>query len=188
MLVPGWIWQTMHWLDGIERVNSCFDGMSGFVLGDGRINSRTLSKVAVDRVVSRMFDERIIGIDYVARAASAGPGSLPADHLFLGTRAADPATRVFCKPRKVGSVRSKVPKPRSPSFTSGLPGSSARFWDSYLRFPFRHHARRRVRRCRAEKLPNAGSAQETEHALGASFLPRWAAGKFAVSAVCRRTP
>ena len=26
MLVPGWMWQTMHWLVGMERVNSCLMG------------------------------------------------------------------------------------------------------------------------------------------------------------------
>ena len=26
MLVPGCMWQTMHWLVGIARVNECFKG------------------------------------------------------------------------------------------------------------------------------------------------------------------
>ena len=29
MFVPGWMWQIMHWLDGMERVKVCLMGWPG---------------------------------------------------------------------------------------------------------------------------------------------------------------
>ena len=32
MFVPGCMWQTMHWLEGMERVKECLMGWPGCVL------------------------------------------------------------------------------------------------------------------------------------------------------------
>jgi len=33
MFVPGWMWQIMHWLDGMERVKACLMGWPDSFLG-----------------------------------------------------------------------------------------------------------------------------------------------------------
>ena len=38
MFVPGCMWQTMHWLDGIERVNWWLMGWPDSFLRDGGID------------------------------------------------------------------------------------------------------------------------------------------------------
>ena len=71
MFVPGCIWQTMHWLEGMPRVNWCLMGCPDWFFG------MVGSMVALNpewpncRVRSRVFWRPVIGIDDVARAAAA---------------------------------------------------------------------------------------------------------------------
>src|SRR5271155_1043063 len=62
--------------DALTRRNGSselmFEGMSGLILGDGRVDSCGLTKVAAGRIMSRMFRRTIIGVDHVASVASAG--------------------------------------------------------------------------------------------------------------------
>ena len=93
--------------------------------------------------------------------------------------------RVFCRPRKTGSVRSSVPKPRSLSLSSGLPGFSSR-----PGLPISLFLRRRVRirggRCRAAKFPSDRAARAPAGCRGCGFLRALASEKFLSIAACRR--
>ena len=84
MFVPGCMWQTMHWLEGMERVNWCLIGCPDSFFGMVGSTVAASAKVAVDSSKVRMLRRTIVGVDYVASAATAGCGSRRADHLCLG--------------------------------------------------------------------------------------------------------
>ena len=126
MFVPGCMWHVMHWLDGIDRVNTCFIGWPGSLFENRRIARRDWPFVAElprtapsERAIGRWRRRR-------GRRCSRCRDSRPADRSCPGNDSSGSSRRVFCSPRKTGSVRSCVPKPRSLSFTSGRPGSSSR--------------------------------------------------------------
>ena len=62
----------MHWLDGIERVNAWRIGCPGSLLRNRRIGRCAFAHVAELRVLRGMFRRAIVGVDHVARRASAG--------------------------------------------------------------------------------------------------------------------
>ena len=77
-LVPGWMWQTMHWLVGMElpvRTGARSDGPVRPWEWSGRDRLRQLTghaAVAVLGIGPRMDRRAIVGIDHVAGGAAAG--------------------------------------------------------------------------------------------------------------------
>ena len=72
MLVPGCMWQTMHWLVGIELVNVCEIGWPDSFFGIiGSVVLRA-AVVASRGVLLRVDARAIVGVDDVAGGAAAG--------------------------------------------------------------------------------------------------------------------
>ena len=61
----------MHWLDGMARVKAVADGMTGFMLDDGRVGGGALSHVSEARVGTGMLRRAIVRIDDMAGRAAA---------------------------------------------------------------------------------------------------------------------
>ena len=71
-LVPGWMWQTMHWLLGMESVNWWAIGWPEQFLGIVGSGEKLVPLVAEAGIRPRMDRRAIVGVDHVAAAASAG--------------------------------------------------------------------------------------------------------------------
>ena len=154
MFVPGWMWHTMHWLVGIERVNSCLMGWPDSFLRNGRIDLRAVRLVAVRRVRAGVNRRPIVGVNHVARRAAAAADNRRDDRWCRAARAADPAGASSASPRNTGSVRSWCRgRDRSACRRAApdlLPDSDCR-----SRTALRRRARTRAEYCRAAKLPSA---------------------------------
>ena len=72
MFVPGWMWQTMHWLDGIERVNSWRMGWPDSFARNRGIGRSAEAAIAEWRVLRGMRRRAIVRINDVAGRAAAG--------------------------------------------------------------------------------------------------------------------
>ena len=65
------MWHTMHWLVGMERVNSCLMGWPDSLCGMVGSICDAVRLVAVLRVRARMHRRTIVGVNHVARRAAA---------------------------------------------------------------------------------------------------------------------
>ena len=71
-LVPGWTWQTMHWLVGMPVVNLCSIGWPGSSLGIVGSGLSAQAQVAGGGVGAGVDRRAVVGIDDVAGGAAAG--------------------------------------------------------------------------------------------------------------------
>ncbi len=71
-LVPGWMWQTMHWLVGMAVVKRCCNRMARLVLGNGRVGIDGLAAVAELGIRAGMDGGAVVGINDMAGGAAAG--------------------------------------------------------------------------------------------------------------------
>ena len=82
----GWcMWQTMHWLVGIARVNSWLERMARLVLAESSGRRLRRAAVAELRVGAGVQRVAVVGIDDVARRAARASGSRRADRWCRGT-------------------------------------------------------------------------------------------------------
>ncbi len=147
--------------------------MPGFISRNRRIGRRAFAQMPVARVS---------GPNALASDRSHKPrgtrctrcrDSRQADRSCPAAKAADPASRVFCSPRKTGSVRSSVPKPRSPNLSSGRAGLFLAGSDFRSRLFSRRRARKPAARSRAAKISHRSSGVRFgHHALGPSLFGR----------------
>ncbi len=70
-VVPGWTWQTMHWLVGIDGGEAVLDRVARLVSRDGRVGAEAGAAVAELRVRTRGDSPAVVGVDDVAGRAAA---------------------------------------------------------------------------------------------------------------------
>ena len=124
-LVPGWMWQTMHWLVGMPAANWCSIGWPGSFLGDRRVGFWKLRPRLPNVGVRAGVDRRaVVGVDHVAGGAAARAivAGVVVGAQEVERRVEEP--RLAAGRSKTGSVRFWVPRPRSLRPARGLPGSS----------------------------------------------------------------
>ena len=72
-LVPGWMWQTMHWLVGMPVREAVLDRMARLVLRDRRVGIVRRRAAVAELGVRPGVDRRaVVGVDDVAGRAAAG--------------------------------------------------------------------------------------------------------------------
>src|SRR5579872_874638 len=145
--------------------------MSGFVLRDSRINSRALAKVAVDGVVSRMFGRAIVGVDYVASAASAGA---VVSGLIIRSREREQRIQQprFLQTQKGGIGAQQGSEAALTQFHVGLTWFLFEVWDSYLRLLFATTFENAQDVTGLRNFPALNRLKKGKHSLGASFFRR----------------
>src|SRR6266568_576765 len=117
---------TNHALTGRDGAReSVFDGMGGFVFGNGGIARSAYSGVAETRVRPRVCRIAIVRINHMASRAAAG-AIVAGMVVGAGERHDGIEQACFLQPEKNRIGAQPVPKPRSLSLSSGLPGSSSR--------------------------------------------------------------
>ncbi len=160
MFVPGWMWQTMHWLDGMARVNTClmgwpdsFFGIVGSTVALSARCCRTARTSRSARASGRWRRSR-------GRRCSRWRGSRRDDRWCRETTAPDRAGASSASRGTPGSVRNCVPKPRSLEFhvRAGRVLRRAAGLPSLRLLPCRR-ARRRAAHCRAAKFPSAAAVR-----------------------------
>jgi len=162
------MWQIMHWLDGIERVKACLMGWpASFFWIVGSEEALKPKWPNCDRRLSGW--DRDIRVDHMARGAAAR--AIVAGMIVRAReRKIGSSSRVFCRPRNTGSVRSSVPKPRSLSLLSACP---VLLRDSDCQSPLSCAPPRSKTRthCRAAKFPSARADRAREGLPWREFLP-----------------
>ena len=119
-LVPGWTWQTMHWLRRDAGDELVLDRVARLVLGDRRVGVRgsvpRLPGVGVRAGVDR---RAVVGVDRRGRRCSRWTGSRRGGRWCPRKFSVGSSSRVLVRLTKTGSVRFAVPRPRTLSRARG---------------------------------------------------------------------